>query len=266
MGTSVNLLFNIINGCFGANIAGPKRYLDFGAQELYGGSQRDYEQFIQYCRGGTTLSPTDLAICEDLALRSQMDLNTGNAFTRAKCSELFQAIGWDYHSIDLYESTIRTDLNMLLIDQIDGKFRDYFDIVANFGTTEHVLNQFLCFWNIHAATKVGGFMVHMLPSSGFLYHCLLKYEPKFFLLLAQQNNYKILHAGLFAQGDSAIDDRHATWAGYGEVADLKIPDLLVEFVLQKQEASAVNPCYDTVGTDLNVQYKFDPACTSLRAS
>ncbi len=264
MGTNVKYLLNIFKKSLGPTPPGRRRYLDFGAQELYGGSEFDYQEFIQYCRGQTSLSPADLTTCHDFHVRSLVDLDAGNSLRRARCSELFEAVGWEYHSIDLYESTIRADLNVLLIDQLDGKFHNYFDVVANFGTTEHVFNQFLCFWNIHVATKVGGFMVHVLPSSGFLYHCLFKYEPKFFLLLAQQNNYRILHAGLFEQGKSSIDDRHRTWAGYSEVSKLKVPDLLVEFVLQKQEGGGFNACYDAVGTDLAVKHTFDADCTSLR--
>ncbi len=76
-----------------------------------------------------------------------------------------------------------------------NKWNNYFDLVTNFGTTEHVGNQFEVFRNIHNFTKIGGAMIHTVPIvGGWLRHCNIHYEPWFFTDLANLLNYKIVYA------------------------------------------------------------------------
>jgi len=118
---------------------------------------------------------------------------------------------------------------------------------------------------MHYATKPGGFMFHFLPCSGYLYHCLYRYDPKFFLLLAEANNYKVLHAALYGEGTySAADGRHASWAEYHTVAGRPHQNVVAEFILQKQEGNDFRPLYDFRGTDPDIAAIFDPPCSSLR--
>lgn len=70
-----------------------------------------------------------------------------------------------------------------------------FDIVTNFGTTEHVQNQQQVFKNIHVCCREGGYMIHQVPMKGGLRwkgHGLIEYEKKWFELLARVNNYDVL--------------------------------------------------------------------------
>jgi hypothetical protein len=137
-----------------------------------------------------------------------------------------------------------------------------FDFVANFGTTEHVFNQFNCFRTIHDAAKVGGFMVHFLPTSGFFYHCLFSYNPKMFLLMSQANNYRILHAGMYTEALGKLDTQHETWAEYQQASQITFPNTLAEFIFQKQSRAAFKACYDRGET--TIRHAFDRACPSLR--
>lgn len=257
MGTNVTLLTNIFVKCLGPQLGGPKRYLDIGSQHLFGGSVEDYSRCIRYATGMSTLTPSQERGCEDLASRSY-----GACTKQAFCSELFSLMQWDYQSIDLYNGTISADLNVY---QIEPRFIGHFDFVANFGTTEHVFNQFLCFRNMHYATAVGGHMIHSLPTSGFFNHCLYSYNPKMFLLLAEANKYRIVHAGMCPQGDPApIDQRHSLWADYEGMAKLKFSDVVVEFILQKTEATDFQICYDVKGNDYEIPQIFEKQCGSLR--
>lgn len=256
MGTSVTLLTRIFQKCLGATPSGPVRYLDIGAQNLYGGSADDYREFVIYCLGAASLTPERDRACVDLAERSASSHPPW-------CSELFALVQWEYQSVDLYNGTIVGDLNVY---QLASEHVHYFDFVANFGTTEHLLNQFLAFRTIHYAARAGGFIVHFLPTSGFFYHCLFSYNPKLFLLLAQENAYRIVHAGLFRQGASVVDRRHRKWWGYDDVSQLNLPDVLAEFIFEKQEQNDFRGCYDVVGNDYDIQWAFDQPCSSLRAN
>jgi hypothetical protein len=257
MGTSVVLLTNIFQKCLGQHLSGPRRYLDVGAQNLYGGTVDDYRRFAAYCLGYDNLGAEIDRACISLAHRSR-----GGSLQPPWCAELFELVGWEYQSLDMYNATIKADLNVY---QLEQRHLAYFDFVANFGTTEHVLNQFLALNNIHYATRAGGFMLHFLPCSGFLYHCLFRYDPKTFLLLAQANGYKVIHAALFDQGStSVVDKRHETWAEYKTASLIQANDLLAEFIFQKHAITDFRPCYDVLGNDYEIKFEFDVPCTSLR--
>ena len=89
------------------------------------------------------------------------------------------------------------DLNF---DDVPNKLLNHFDLVCNAGTTEHVMNQHNAFKVIHELTRVGGYMYHALPFSGYHDHGLVNYNMKFFTLLARVNNYRLIDA-YFSMGN-----------------------------------------------------------------
>ena len=254
MATSVVLLTRIFQKCLGPNPPETVRYLDIGAQNLQGGSAEDYRAFVAYCLGPHSLTPEHERACIDLAERSASK-------DPPWCSELFALVGWEYQSVDWYIGTISADLNVF---QLNEQQAGYFDIVGNFGTTEHVLNQHLVLRTIHFAARPGGFIIHFVPVSGFFYHCLFSYNPKLFLLLARENAYRLVHAGLHRQGTSVVDHRHATWFGYDSNLGVEFPDLLGEFIFQKLESNDFRGCYDWYGNDYEINWTFDEPCSSVR--
>lgn len=98
----------------------------------------------------------------------------------------------EHISIDINAQHGAIPLNLAaLID----KWSNYFDLVTNYGTTEHVNNQFEVFRNIHNFTKVGGAMIHTVPIvGGWAKHCSIHYEPYFFTDLAIILNYRVVYA------------------------------------------------------------------------
>jgi len=74
-----------------------------------------------------------------------------------------------------------------------NEWPNYFDIITNFGTTEHVDGQYDVFKNIHNFTKINGAMVHAVPLVGhWKGHCQYYYESDFFKNLAFLNEYEII--------------------------------------------------------------------------
>ena len=71
-----------------------------------------------------------------------------------------------------------------------------YDLVTNFGTTEHIANQLNAFQVIHDLTKPGGIMIHRIPAAGMLTRGLVNCNLKFFWILARSNGYRFLHADL----------------------------------------------------------------------
>ncbi len=93
----------------------------------------------------------------------------------------------EYKSFDLFDSRAEiVDLST------DLKRTDTWDIVTNFGTSEHVFNQFAFMKNCHDLTKTGGISLHAVPVSSGMDHGFFNYHPTFFRSLAIANNYEIL--------------------------------------------------------------------------
>lgn len=104
---------------------------------------------------------------------------------------LYEALGFRYVSFDiaLGRSTRYTDLNR---ESVPDDMRGRADLVTNFGTTEHIINQMNCFEFIHDLTKPGGIIWHNLPASDYLGHGFFKYDVNFFFTMARSNDYEIL--------------------------------------------------------------------------
>lgn len=125
-------------------------------------------------------------------------LQAGNRQTSADsvgdvqyASKLYSALGYSSISFDLVDAplTRRLDLNT---DLVPDEYRGSANLTTNFGTTEHILNQFNCFRFVHDITRPGGLMWHALPSSDYYGHGFFKYDPGFFFALARANDYKIV--------------------------------------------------------------------------
>ena len=104
--------------------------------------------------------------------------------------EFWTWLGLNYASIDIDGSpgSIPLDLNY---DDVPTELVGKYDVVTNFGTTEHVANQLQSFKIAHDLATPGGLMLHVLPASGGLNHGLVSYNPKFFWMLGRSNGYKI---------------------------------------------------------------------------
>lgn len=69
---------------------------------------------------------------------------------------------------------------------------NYFDIVTNFGTAEHVSDQYWAFKNIHDKCKNGGAMLHFGPPvDDWPGHCDYRYTNDFFKTLGDRNGYTV---------------------------------------------------------------------------
>jgi hypothetical protein len=108
--------------------------------------------------------------------------------------EFYKYIGIpNYASIDFNgeHGSLRFDLNRNITTSYN--YNDVFDLVTNFGTSEHCFNQFEVFRNIHNLCKVNGYILHTVPTQGWGNHCFFRYDKNFFEDIAAANNYQILY-------------------------------------------------------------------------
>jgi hypothetical protein len=106
-------------------------------------------------------------------------------------------LGFDYAAIDIDGSpnSIPLDLNY---DSAPSGTVGKYQLVTNFGTTEHVANQLNAFKIIHELTALSGLMIHHLPMQGMLNHGLVNYNLKFFWMLARSNGYRVVYTNVVA--------------------------------------------------------------------
>jgi hypothetical protein len=141
---------------------------------------------------------------------------------------LFKGVGFDYTAFDIFEAP-DTELMDLNIHFVPAGLQSKFDLVTNYGTTEHVLNQMLAMRTMHDLAKPGGLIHHDLPMGGYYLHCYFKYNPGIFHDLATAKGYRLvfqeISPGRWRQSPSALRD-----VGF---IDSKFRDYGIEVVAQK---------------------------------
>jgi hypothetical protein len=167
-------------------------------------------------------------------------------------SKILKACGYRYAALDIFdaEDTILFDLNR---QEPPPEMRDRYDLVTNFGTTEHIVNQYLAFKTVHEITKPGGIMFHELPLSGFHTHGYFSYNPLFFNELAEANQYEVV---MQAYSKNHIDfvpaPDYMRGNGY---PDAGYYDFGIQFVFRKTSSGAFRIPLE-VSTSLDVSPQF----------
>lgn len=111
---------------------------------------------------------------------------------RISAKKLYDLLGCDvYACIDLdgAHGALAFNLNHSLKRKYG--YKEQFAMVTNFGTAEHVFNQYSLFENIHELCAPNGIMVHGLPIGGYRSHGFFNYQPTLFGYLALANNYRL---------------------------------------------------------------------------
>jgi len=81
----------------------------------------------------------------------------------------------------------------LAIPYEDKKFIEKYNVVTNFGTSEHVYDQYWCFWNIDNLCSIGGMMIHNIPlKDNWSGHCDYWYNLDFFKNLSKIYEYNLV--------------------------------------------------------------------------
>lgn len=190
------------------------RIAELGAQEIYCASEdgrRTLAAFAKYF--GARLTPADLSSLAD----------------RGLAARLMRACGISYIALDIFKSddVMLLDLN---VDEIPYEFAGAFDLVTNFGTTEHLINQLHAFRVMHRLAREGGVLYHDLPMGGYHHHGYFGYNPMLFRDLATANGYEILHEA-YSRADAVTrySDtlRHHGFGNEGYI------DTSLEFALRK---------------------------------
>jgi hypothetical protein len=161
------------------------KLLDIGPQNVYLASPSQIEEFLHRCGVETAGS------LEEVIQRLSHYSHPRPGERTTLLSQLTDLTTIEYNSFDVCPA-LKTELLDLNYDALPRQYYEYYDLVLNFGTTEHIMNQWNCFSVIHEATKVGGIIYCVLPASGYLDHGYYCYTPVFFRDMAAANDYVIV--------------------------------------------------------------------------
>ena len=160
--------------------------LDLGPSYLHNATPADILYFFEkYPK--RPLDDRLRAVAKELAERTNPKHPLGQTFL----AEVFEHTSVRYDAIDVFPgpSTRLFDLNF---DTVPRDMVGRYDLVLNFGTTEHVFGQYNAFKVIHEVLKFHGPVYHQLPSTGLFNHGYFKYHPRIFGELATANGYAVV--------------------------------------------------------------------------
>ena len=216
------------------------KLLDIGPQNVYFATEHQIRQFVQ--TQGQAVSDEIL----EKEIKRLIYFSTPRPDERTTLfSEIADLTPIEYNSFDVCPG-LKTELLDFNYECLPEKYREYYDVVLNFGTTEHIVNQWNCFEIMHDAAKVGGTIYHQLPASGYLDHGYFTYTPVFFRDIAAANDYEILdtfftpagrndpvNLGIDVRSDASIS---VPQSGGLTIFDRRVPCFNVHVLLRKRRS------------------------------
>lgn len=128
------------------------------------------------------------------------DVDSG-LFKESTGKEYFSNQGYEHTSVDINGERGALVKDLRYPEQFSA-WHERFDILTNFGTTEHVEPleaQYECWMILHNVVKPGGIYFHMLPDAdqhdrhgAWKGHSRFYYHKSFFQRLAAENDYTII--------------------------------------------------------------------------
>lgn len=105
--------------------------------------------------------------------------------------EFFMSLG--FKSVDSMDCSEYEGASLIcnLNDDIPTTLYNKFDVVFDGGSTEHMFNVPKAFENYNKMLKVGGLIIHSLPSTGYLDHGFYMFSPTLLYDYYSQNHWNI---------------------------------------------------------------------------
>ena len=245
MGAGLKNLVRLAEFCEHGWLPPGARVVELGTQELYASEYWDslrkvidvFAKKNPAVRSGASFSEAELKALAD----------------RGFLSATLIACGLEYQALDIFEAPY-TRLFDLNTDRPDESLRGRFDLVTNFGTTEHLLGQQQAFTTMHDLAKPGGLLYHELPLSGYHQHGYFSYNPLLFREIARANAYEVVAITLSKNDHLTPTSQHMRDSGFSESGYF---DRGIECILRKTVDAPFRVPLET-STSLDVSCNFMP--------
>jgi hypothetical protein len=223
--------------------------MELGAQQLY---CKGKEDFLRDFIAKMAAKNPAIKSAQQYSMQELAALANGGFM-----STLMTACGLTYSAIDIFEGegTIIFDLNR---QEPPPEMLNRYDLVTNFGTTEHVVNQYLSMKTVHEITAPGGLIYHQLPLGGYYMHGYFAYTPLLFKELAEANQYEVILEG-YSKGLPTKSPDFMVNNGY---PDAEFFDFGIDFIFRKTADAPFRIPLET-STSLGVSEAFLAGASSM---
>lgn len=170
------------------NVRGP--ILTFGNQDIYA-TKEDVIKWINEL--GLPLEvPSDIEYCASMGV---LTINKEAAnYIHAKTFFEFLGIPKNqYYDIDKFEFDKPAILHDLQ-KPIDECYHNFFNFILDIGTMEHIFDVAAVMSNIVNATKVGGYVLQIIPMHNFINHGFHQFSPTLFYDFYTANGFEIIES------------------------------------------------------------------------
>lgn len=174
---------------------------DIGCQQLYGATLERVDAFMQGVFPGKC--------------NAEKYVQNGTFI-----GDILIDVGFEYRSFDIIEAPHCEYLN-LNADAVPPHFLERADLTLNFGTTEHVLNQYNALKILHDFTKPGGLIYSLFLRGGNMEHGLLHYSDRFVNLWCRANQYEQVW-----RSDHNAPGNECTWIIVRRTSDEPFKDII----------------------------------------
>lgn len=188
MGLAIPALKYLIKSSKKYHFKGP--LLTLGNQDIYA----DYQTTLKYFKT-FHLKPKKL---KKISLTTSKDLININSKAKnyLHASSFFELLGinskyyYDIDKFDFDKPKIIHDLQK----PISKNFHNFFNLIIDVGTIEHIFDIKSVLFNIAKITKIGGYVLHLSPTHNFINHGFYQLSPTFFYDFYTQNGFRVIEA------------------------------------------------------------------------
>lgn len=169
-------------------IRGP--VLTFGNQDIYA-TKNDIIRWIKEM-GLPSYALSTFHFSQSMAV-SKINKEALNYIHARTFFELLGIPTNQYYDIDKFDF----DKPVILHDiekPIDECYNNFFNFIIDTGTTEHIFDVKSVMDNIVRITKIGGYVLQILPASNFLNHGFYQFSPTFFYDFYTSNGFEVVEA------------------------------------------------------------------------
>ena len=113
------------------------------------------------------------------------------SYKKMAAKKIYESYGVHHVSMDLNgrDGALPIDLGQ----PMSAVYINQFNVMTNYGTIEHINNQYQAFKNMHDMCKENGIMIHIFPLVGnWLRHARYYYSEEFAKELAKLCNYHVI--------------------------------------------------------------------------
>ncbi|GBE42304.1 MAG TPA: hypothetical protein ENH05_00040 [Rhizobiales bacterium] len=163
--------------------------------------------------------------------------------------KLMADLGVRYVTTDIEPrpDTVITDLNQPTPVPAIKDIVSSFDIVTNFGTTEHIINQMYAFQLIHDLARVGGLIWCHVPLLGMMNHGFVNLTPKFWAAWIAHNKYEVIHSQISYAGMSVAENPNHFYDSLNQIGEYDLSNIInatLNIIVRKRNDNLFVPPMD----------------------